>query len=80
MWLVWHREQNAHQNAKLTTPSEEGILGVVSMWDSTSGLGHELAKNHLEVPSVKLYLNCTSSSKEGVGNSTMKYLVVLVRR
>lgn len=78
--LVWHREENTHQNAKFTTPSEEGNLGVVGMWDSTSGLGHELAKNSLEVTSVKLYFNCTNSFKESVGNSTMKCPVILVRR
>jgi len=76
--LVWHREENTHQNAKFTTPSGEGNLGVVSMWDSTSGLGHELAGNRLEVTSVKL--NCTGSSKEDTGNSPMKHPVVLVRR
>lgn len=80
MWLVWHREEDTHQNAKLTPRSEEGNLGVVGMWDSTSDLGHELAKNRLEVTSVKLHFNCTSSSKEGVGNSTMKCPVILVRR
>lgn len=47
-------EKRTHQNTKFTTPSEEGNLGVVSMWDSTSGLGHELAKNHMEVTSVTL--------------------------
>lgn len=52
--VLFDTEENTPQNVKFTTLSEEGNSGVVDIWDSMSGLGNELAKNHLEVTSVKL--------------------------
>lgn len=54
--VLFGTEENTCQNAKFVTPSMEGNLRVVVLWDSTSGLGHELSKKkHLEVTSVKSY-------------------------